>query len=135
MTPGTPNVAEIEKAPRDALLEAWARLFEGPPPPHVSVRLLRLMMADEIQWRASGRSGPALIRRLAKLASDAPSDRTPRIKPGTRLVREWHGRKHVVEITASGFEWRGETWTSLSAIAREITGTRWSGPRFFGVRT
>lgn len=135
MTPGTLTVAEIEKAPRAALLEAWAELFEDPPPPHVSVRLLRLMIADEIQWRASGRLRPALMRRLAKLDGDAHSDGKPRIKPGTRLVREWHGRKHVVEITATGFEWRGETWTSLSAIAREITGTRWSGPRFFGVRT
>lgn len=135
MTPEAPMVAEIQKAPRTALLEAWAGLFEGPPPPHASVRLLRLMMADEIQWRASGRSRPALMRRLAKLAGDAPSDGKPRIKSGTRLVREWHGRKYIVEITASGFEWRGKTWASLSAIAREITGTRWSGPRFFGVRT
>lgn len=129
------TVAGIEKAPRAVLLEAWTALFDGPRPPHVSVRLLRLMIADEIQWRASGRSRPALMRRLSKLAGGVPSNDKPRIKPGTRLVREWHGHKHVVEITETGFEWRGETWASLSAIAREITGTRWSGPRFFGVRT
>ena len=98
MTSEAPMVAEIEKAPRVALLEAWTELFEGSPPPYVSVRLLRLMIADEIQWRASGRSRPALLRRLAKLAGDAPSDGKP-------------------------------------SIARESTGTRWSGPRFFGVRT
>ena len=55
------------------------------------------------------------------------------LKPGGRLLREWNGVTHVVEVTETGFLWNGETWRSLSAIARAITGTHWSGPRFFGL--
>ena len=57
-----------------------------------------------------------------------------RLKPGTSLVREHQGVRHIVTITESGFVWRGRTYDSLSAIAREITGSRWNGPRFFGLR-
>ena len=55
------------------------------------------------------------------------------LDPGARLVREWNGVSHTVDVTDHGFEWRGERYGSLSAIAREITGARWSGPRFFGL--
>jgi len=57
-----------------------------------------------------------------------------RLKPGTVLVREYHGQRHTVTVAADGFEWQGTTYASLSAIARAITGTAWSGPRFFAVR-
>ncbi len=57
------------------------------------------------------------------------------LRPGARLIREWNGETHEVLVTEEGFQWRGQKWRSLSAIAREITGTHWSGPRFFGVRT
>ena len=134
MSVGALHLGEVESAPREALIAAWVDLFGVDPPPRISQRLMRLMIASEIQWKASGRSRAALMRRLEKLAADVPGPGKPRIKPGTRLVREWHGRKHVVDVTAGGFEWQGEVWPSLSAIAREITGTRWSGPRFFGVR-
>jgi hypothetical protein len=55
------------------------------------------------------------------------------LKPGGRLIREWNGVTHVVDVTETGFLWKGETWRSLSSIAREITGAHWSGPRFFGL--
>jgi len=58
---------------------------------------------------------------------------TPALKAGGRLIREWNGVTHVVDVTGTGFVWKGETWRSLSAIAREITGAHWSGPRFFGL--
>lgn len=125
---------EVETASREVLVAAWRELFNAYPPQRISQRLMRLMIAGEMQWRASGISRVAMMRRLEKLATEVPDTRKSRIKPGTRLVREWHGRKHVVDVTRGGFEWQGETWLSLSAIAREITGTRWSGPRFFGVR-
>jgi hypothetical protein len=64
---------------------------------------------------------------------DVTRDRVARLKPGATLVREWHGEEHTVVVTEDGFEWRGLHWRSLSAIAREITGVRWSGPRFFGL--
>ena len=64
---------------------------------------------------------------------DLAKARAVKLKPGARLVREWHGRTHDVLVTEAGFLWRSETWRSLTAIAREITGTHWSGPRFFGL--
>ena len=57
------------------------------------------------------------------------------LKPGARLVRAWGGEIHEILVVEDGFLWRGKTWSSLSAIAREMTGTRWSGPRFFGIAT
>lgn len=134
MSCGGLSLKEIETMPRAALVAAWWEFFGADPPRQISQRLMRLMIADEMQWRACGRSRTALMRRLEKLASEGPGPDKPRIKLGTRLVREWHGRRHIVDVTATGFEWQGKTWTSLSAIAREITGTRWSGPRFFGVQ-
>jgi len=62
-----------------------------------------------------------------------PKVSSPALKPGGRLLREWNGVTHVVDVTDGGFVWKGETWRSLSAIAREITGAHWSGPRFFGL--
>ena len=77
-----------------------------------------------------------LRRRLQQLAThpEAPIDKRPALIPGTRLVREWQGTTHVVEVGPDGVFWQGQRRSSLSAIAREITGTRWSGPRFFGLK-
>jgi hypothetical protein len=83
-----------------------------------------------------------LNRRLSRSnnkARNAPSGssrqtrRMARLSPGTRLVREWNGRTHTVEVTSAGYSWNERTWRSLSAIAEAITGARWSGPRFFGL--
>ena len=81
----------------------------------------------------------ATDRRLRKLGyaptnqEQANASMPSRLQPGTRLVREWNGRTHVVEVVDKGFIWEGDRHRSLSAIARAITGARWSGPRFFGV--
>jgi hypothetical protein len=81
----------------------------------------------------------ALKRRITDLAKtmetrgDLARARTMMLKPGARLMREWRGETHDVRVLEDGFEWRGQRWRSLSAIAREITGTQWSGPRFFGL--
>ncbi len=78
-------------------------------------------------------------QRLAALAKTLEEDgdlvraRVVRLKPGARLIREWHGETHTVIVTEDGFEWCGQSHGSLSVIARTITGTRWSGPRFFGL--
>ena len=101
MSAGGLHLGEGDTAPREALMAAWLDLFGVDPPPQISRRLMRLMIAGEIQWKASGRSRVALTRRLEKLAADVPVPAKPRIKPGTRLVREWHGRKHVVDVTRS----------------------------------
>ena len=81
----------------------------------------------------------ATRRRLDRAAADLAAGRTPappgpKIKPGTRLLREWQGKVYEVIVLEEGVEYRGEAWLSLSAVAREITGTRWSGPRFFGLK-
>ena len=74
---------------------------------------------------------------LATVLSEDAATRTkptsPGLKPGGRLIREWNGVTHIVDVAEDGFVWNGQTWRSLSVIAREITGTHWSGPRFFGL--
>jgi hypothetical protein len=94
----------------------------------------------KLQERAYGGLSTATARKLEQAGADSPSrgaaNPTPSVslRPGTRLVREWHGVTHTVLIHADGIEWRGQRYRSLSLVAREITGARWSGPRFFGLR-
>ncbi|HTN64098.1 MAG TPA: DUF2924 domain-containing protein, partial [Devosia sp.] len=89
---------------------------------------------------ALGGLGPTLKRRLADLSQtmedrgDLGKARLLKMRPGARLLREWGGRAHEVLVLTDGFEWQGRKWRSLSVIARKITGTQWSGPRFFGLQ-
>jgi hypothetical protein len=92
-----------------------------------------------MQEQVLGDLKPATRRRIARAADDiaagrAPSKSPSTIKAGTRLLREWQGVVHEVIVLEDGFRYRGRTWRSLSAVAREITGTRWSGPLFFGLK-
>ncbi len=116
----------------------WRRLFRADPP-----RLSRDMMMRAIAYRlqeiAHGGRSKTTQRRLMTLTAEfetggriAPPPAT-KIKPGARLVREWHGRTHTISVTANGFEFQGKTYRSLTRIARDITGAQWSGPRFFGL--
>ena len=99
----------------------------------------KLAVAWKLQEKALGGLGAALKRRLAELATtmattgDLAKARAVTLRPGAKLVREWHGEAHEVLVVDDGFEWRGERWRSLTAIAGTITGTHWSGPRFFGL--
>ncbi len=121
----------------DALRAEWRRLYRAPPPKRVSRDLLMLGVAWTVQERAYGGLGAATKRRLADLAKtlerngDVTRNRVARLKPGAKFVREWRGEIHTVIVLEDGFEWKGTQWRSLSAIAREITGVHWSGPRFF----
>jgi Protein of unknown function (DUF2924). len=106
----------------------------------MSRRLLELAAAYEAQARIHGGLKPAVRRRLLQAAQPAglPDAKPRRLAPGTllpgsRLVREWHGRSHTVEVTEDGFLYEGHRYRSLSSIARRITGVRWSGRRFFGL--
>jgi hypothetical protein len=107
----------------------------------MSQRLLELAAAYEAQARLHGGLKPAVRRRLMQVAQPASglSNHKPRclapatLSPGSRLVREWHGRSHIVEVLEDGFLYDGHRYRSLSSIARRITGTRWSGRRFFGL--
>ena len=121
------------------LQSEWRRLYRSPPPKKLSRDVLELGIAWKLQEAALGGLGAASKRQLGALAkaiADGGEIAQPRavsLKFGARLVREWNGETHDVLVVKNGFRWRDETWPSLSAIAREITGTRWSGPRFFGL--
>jgi hypothetical protein len=130
---GISSLAAFANSDRSALATKWEEAFGQPPPPRISQSLMLRILASEHQWKASGENRPTLIRRIGKLADRKPDTR-PATSSGARLVREWNGRKHIVDVTEDGFVWNNQTYRSLSAIAREITGARWSGPRFFGVR-
>lgn len=126
------EVAAVSKLPRTALLTRWRALFDSDPAPRLGNRTMVRIIVSELQWRESGQTLARYARRLQKVAAHT-SNTKPHAGSGTRLVREWNGRRHVVDVTPEGYVWNGRTWRSLSAIAREITGARWSGPRFFGV--
>jgi hypothetical protein len=144
--------------PRDELARRWSKTFASPPPRGSKRGLLELGLAWQLQVRQFGGLSPSAKRQMQKivaarragrqLAEDASaagasighasgrrtaSTPTASLSPGTRLVREWHGRTHHVDIIENGFVFEGKTHASLSAIARQITGARWSGPRFFGL--
>lgn len=114
------------------LRRAWARLTNTAPP-RVSPAILRLAIAHEIQTRAYGGLPRLTSQRLAQIA--AARSRTTAAVPGTRLVREWNNVVHVVMVDESGvIRWNNREWRSLSRVAHAITGTKWSGPAFFGLK-
>ena len=128
------RLEDLETMDRATLLAAWSDLFGSPAPRSIGKSHLKRFIAFEMQTRRSG----GLSKRVASAlkcedASKTAAAHSPSLKPGGRLLREWNGVTHVVDVTEAGFEWKGESWRSLSAIAREITGAHWSGPRFFGL--
>ncbi|WP_082543362.1 DUF2924 domain-containing protein [Sphingomonas sp. Leaf339] len=127
------EVAALEAMSSPALREAWVRMT-ATPVPRISPRLLRLALAWEIQARRLGGLSRATTRNLDQLARG--STRTAHPRAGMRLVREWQGRAHVVTIGEDQvIRWEDRCYASLSEVARAITGTRWSGPAFFGLKT
>jgi len=134
------NIAELHGLDTPALRELWPEIFGRPAPKWISRDLLLRALAYRVQERAEGGLSKATLRRLGALANPegdharSPKLPAPQPKPGTRLVREWRGELHQVTVHNDGFDYRGAPYTSLSQIAREITGTRWSGPVFFGLR-
>lgn len=128
------EVRDLETMDRDALIAAWAAVFGKPAPKGMSQSFLRRFLAMEIQTRRRGGMPTKIAKalRATREADTRKASKAQALKPGGRLLREWNGVTHVVEVTDTGFLWNGETWRSLSAIAREITGAHWSGPRFFG---
>lgn len=132
------EIARLESLALDRLREEWRRLNQTPPPKRLSRAILLRGITYKIQENAFGGLSKAILRKLQTCAPTEAlpaKNRRPRpsFKPGTRLVREWHGITHTVVILADGVEWRGQRYRSLSVVAREITGAHWSGPRFFGL--
>jgi Protein of unknown function (DUF2924) len=114
----------------------WRSLFGLPPPESLSKDLLGRMLAHRVQEEAFGGLDRATIKLLDRLArGEKPgAEVNRRLKAGTVLVREYQGERHTVTVMPDGFLWRDGTYSSLTTIARAITGTAWSGPRFFGLR-
>jgi hypothetical protein len=108
----------------------WRRLI-GPPPPVRSPDLLRRILAWRIQAEVFGGLDVETRRALRSTHTAARAA----LQTGTRITREWQGQTHTVEVTPEGFWYEGQRHKSLSAIARHITGARWNGPRFFGLRS
>ena len=135
------SIAALATMPTPALKERWRELFQAEPPAFNRHYLIS-RLTYRIQELAYGGLTPIAAARLEAIAADEKYvDREAarkRIadKPlnGTRMVREWQGVEHAVTVTEHGYEYRGRPFKSLSAVANAITGTRWSGPAFFGLR-
>jgi hypothetical protein len=134
------QIATLPSLNKIQLLAIWTENFSKDPSPNLRKELMVPVLAYRMQEREFGGLSHAARRRLrevaASLRTGKPFQERPDSAPqiGTRLIRLWHGETHEVIATGGGYEYRGQTYSSLSKIAREITGTRWSGPLFFGVR-
>ena len=128
------GLEHLEEMKPSTLRKEWRRVH-GTPPPNLRSEMMRLAIGYKLQQQTRGGLTKAVQNRLAAFAENGPiqSDKCSAPRPGTRLIREWGGRTHVVNVTDKAFEYQGTTYRSLSAIAREITGVGWSGPRFFGL--
>ena len=136
------QLAALKAAPIGALKQKWRDLFESEPPPY-NRRFLEHRLAYRIQELAYGGLKPETIRRLEALGEQFAGRNVTRRRirhdampiAGTRLIREWQGVEHTVTVLSDGYEWQGRPYRSLSAIARAITGTRWNGLVFFGLKS
>jgi hypothetical protein len=134
------QIGALKSMPVAALKARWRELFDAEPPPY-NRRFLESRLTYRIQELAFGGLKPETIERLAALAEGLDGKATKRARSaqdrpivGTRLVREWQGVEHSVTVRDEGYEYRGRPYKSLSAIARLITGVRWNGWIFFGLK-
>jgi len=128
-------LASLPRLDRAALLARWREVYGGSPPPRLSRTLLVRALAYRLQEQAHGGLPPTTRRALAGLCESPSAKRTVAApRPGTVLVREWGGVVHRVVVIEDGVMYRATRYRSLSEVARLITGSRWSGPRFFGLK-
>jgi len=133
------RIAALHGMTPASLRAEWRKVYRMPAP-DLSRDLLARGIAFRLQEKDLGGLSACIERRLLALANEAGTDkRTPLpvstvLRHGMQLVRSWRGQTHCVVVTEDGFLWNGSSHTSLSSIAQAITGTKWSGPRFFGLR-
>lgn len=136
----TQRLEALLRSSKPTLCELWKQLFKTAPPSPLRKDLMIPILAYRMQEEAFGSlsaDSRRKLRQLARLFEADPNARVssaPGIKPGTRLVRQWRGQVHVVNVEEKGYEYKGISYQSLSEIACFITGTRWSGPLFFGLK-
>ena len=128
------TAATVALLDRDGLVALWSEIMGSPAPRGMSQALLHAFLAFEVQQRSGGGLTKADLDRLDRIGIGKVRAVAPKMTAGARFLREWNGVTHVVERVAAGYLWNGKSFASLSAIAKEITGAHWSGPRFFGVR-
>lgn len=137
------ELAAIPAMPLEAVQSRWRAMGRGEPP-KVPLRLLQRLLVQLLQEQRYGGLPPSVLAELSAIAARkdrekvkgaavAPAPRQVMLSTGTRLVREWNGRTISVEMREEGYVWEDRAYRSLSEIARAVTGTRWSGPRFFGI--
>ena len=133
------EIAALASLDLKDLKSRWGELYDTEPPPRISRELLTRAIAYRLQEREFGALARATRRLLERVAADLSSRRARltqarKAAPGTLLIREWRGKAHQVAVHDDGVAYHGKRYGSLSEVARLITGTRWSGPLFFGLR-
>jgi hypothetical protein len=134
------RLGSLSNLGKPALFELWKQLFNSNPSPKLRRDLMLPLLAHRLQeqtfgsLRAGSRTRLRQLSRAFESDSDSPIPSAPTIKPGTRLVRQWRDQVHLVNVKTNGYEYQGARYQSLSEVARLITGTRWSGPLFFGIK-
>jgi Protein of unknown function (DUF2924) len=130
---------DLQALDRSGLKRIWEEAFGSPPALYLSLDFMRSVIAQERQVKAFGGLSGVERRALKMLASGkrSPEAAAAALGPssGAQLVREWNGRTYRIEVLSAGYRFDGKTYRSLSSIAKRITGTNWSGPRFFGLIT
>jgi Protein of unknown function (DUF2924) len=138
-----PILSDLKTAQRSELLALWAATLGRPPQFRASRELLASALAWHLQERKFGGLKPTARRKLRAIASShkrkrrsssLPPPPAANLRAGTVIIKQWRGTQHVVMVLADGFQHQGKVYASLSRLAREITGTRWNGPAFFGLR-
>ena len=136
--------AKLDGLDKSELRHRWQLVFGSAPPPRLGRDMMLLALGWNSQAKADGGFNRETREYLARLIANMKAGRDinsgvasvqPSLTPGTSLVREWHGTLHQVQVLDKGYVWNDKVWNSLSAIAREITGARWNGPAFFGLRS
>jgi hypothetical protein len=135
------RLADLPELSKTALRVLWKELFNVPPPLQLRKHLMIPILAYRLQEQAFGSMSAASRGRLRQLGQAFEANpksavsSVPSVRPGTRLVRQWGDQVHLVNVETNGYEYQGARYKSLSEVARVITGTHWSGPLFFGIKS
>ena len=130
----TDSIQALASLDRNALVQRWTTVFKSPVPRNAHLALLQGALAWHDQVCNEGECDVRQLIRSLRRQAESPAASAV-LTPGTRLLREWQGQTHHVTVLSDGFEYNGTPYRSLTAIARQITGTAWSGPLFFGLRS